>query len=256
MRDRRVWALGFVVLLVVPAFLGLARWQLDRLDERRAANSELYAQEARAPVPVQDVMRAGTDPAALGDGVQWREVTATGQYDADGQQLVRRRPLNGSNGLWVMTPLVLADGSVLAVNRGWVGAGADATTSPPVPPPPAGPVTVTGRVRLTQDAPPRPADLPPGQVTDLDVRAVPAAGPVFPAYVELISSDPPETGTPALAPLPAPELDDGPHLSYAIQWVAFAGIAIGGFVVILRGEARRLAEEETDGTDRPDGEGS
>lgn len=251
LRDRRVWALGFLVLLVVPAFLLLSRWQLNRLDERRAENTLVSTHADAAPVPVQSAMRAGADPASLTADQEWRDITATGRYDAAGQQLVRRRPMDGTNGFWVMTPLVLGDGSVLAVNRGWVAAGPDARTNPQVPVPPAGVVTVVGRLRLSQDAPPRPSDLPAGQVTDLDVRAVGVAGPVYPGYLELVGSDPPETGDPALTPIPLPPLDDGPHLSYAIQWVAFALTAIGGFVFIVRGEARRLEQQRTDQPDQP-----
>ena len=242
-RDRRVWGLGFLVLLVVPAFLLLSRWQLNRLDERRVENHLVSSHSSAAPAAVADVMTAGADPSSLGPDQEWREVTATGRYDADGQQLVRRRPMDGTNGYWVMTPLVTADGSVVAVNRGWIAAGADARTSPAVPPPPPGTVTVVGRVRLSEQAPPRPSDLPTGQVTDLDVRRLTVAGPVYPGYVELVTSTPPETGSPALTPIPLPELDDGPHLSYAVQWIAFAVIAVGGFVVIVRGEARRVAED-------------
>lgn len=243
LRDRRVWGLGFLVIFLVPAFLLLSRWQLHRLDEQRAANSLVTTRVALGPVPVADLMRAGADPDTVGDAQQWRRVTATGRYDAVDQQLVRQRTLNGGNGYWVMTPLITTDGSVLAVARGWVAAGADAISNPTVPAPPAGVVTVMGRIRISQAAPPRPADLPTGQVTDLDVRAVTAQGPIYPGYIELVSSDPPETGNPALTPLPLPELDEGNHLSYALQWICFAFIAVGGFVVILRGEARRREED-------------
>ncbi|HEY7858570.1 MAG TPA: SURF1 family protein [Candidatus Nanopelagicales bacterium] len=244
LRDRRVWGLGFLVIFLVPAFLLLSRWQLHRLDEQRVADSLVNTHIAMAPVPVADVMRAGADPDTVGDSQQWRRVTATGRYDVADQQLVRQRTLNGGNGYWVMTPLVTTDGSVLAVARGWVAAGADAISSPTVPAPPSGVVTVLGRIRISEDAPPRPSDLPAGQVTDLDVRAVTAQGPVYPGYVELISSDPPETGSPAVVPLPIDiQLDASDHLSYAVQWICFAVIAIGGFVVILRGEARRREED-------------
>lgn len=244
LRDRRVWGLGFLVIFLVPAFLLLSRWQLHRLDEQQAADSLVSTHIAMAPVPVADVMRAGADPSTVGDNQQWRRVTATGRYDVAAQQLVRQRTLNGGNGFWVMTPLVTTDGSVLAVARGWVAAGADAITSPAVPPPPAGLVTVMGRVRTSEDAPPRPGDLPAGQVTDLDVRSITASGPVYPGYIELISSDPPESGDPAVVPLPVDiELDASNHLSYALQWLCFAVIAVGGFFVILRGEARRREED-------------
>ena len=150
-----------------------------------------------------------------------------------------------------MTPLVTADGSVVAVNRGWIAAGADARTQADVPAAPSGTVTVAGRVRLSEPAPPRPSDLPAGQVTDLDVRRITVAGPVYPGYLELVSSDPPETGSPAITSIPLPALDDGPHLSYAVQWIAFAVIAVGGFFVIVRGEARRVAEDAASAGSEP-----
>ncbi len=247
-RDRRLWALGFLVLLVVPAFFLLARWQLHRLDERRAENYAVSSHADAAPVPVAEVMTAGAAPDSVGPAQEWREITATGRYETAGEQLVRRRPLDGANGFWVVTPLRLADGSVLLVNRGWIAAGADATSSPEVPAAPSGEVTVTGRVRLSQSADPSAHDLPAGQVSDLDVRAAAVEGPVFPAYLELVSSDPPESGDPAVRALPLPPLDDGPHLSYAVQWIAFAVIAVGGFVLLVRGEARRERDESAAAT--------
>ena len=241
--DRRMVSLFFVVLVVVPSFLLLARWQVHRLDERKAANSIVTTNEAKPTVPVDAVMTAGANPNVVGDDLQWRHITATGYYDQTATQLVRQRTQDGSNGYWVMTPLVTAHG-VLAVNRGWIAAGASAVTSPTVPAAPIGTVSVLGRVQPTEDAGPRPLDLPIGQVTDLDVRAVAASGQVYPGYLQLLSSTPAETGNPVLLSIPEPPLDDGPHLSYALQWVTFAFIAIGGFVVLLRGEARRRREDE------------
>lgn len=232
----------------------LSRWQFHRLDERRAENAGITTHADAAPVPVAEVMSAGADPASIGPEQEWRELTATGVYEPAGEQLVRRRPLEGENGFWVVTPLRLADGAVLLVNRGWVAAGADAMTSPEVPAPPGGTVTVTGRLRASQTADASARDLPAGQVTDLDVRAAAVDGPVYPGYLELVSSDPPETGDPAVRPLPLPPLDEGPHLSYALQWIAFAVIAVGGFVFLVRGEARR-GRDDSDDSDGTDGTG-
>jgi surfeit locus 1 family protein len=39
-------------------------------------------------------------------------------------------------------------------------------------------------------------------------------------------------------PAPLPELDEGPHLSYAIQWFTFATIALVGYVVLSRRDRR------------------
>ncbi len=76
----------------------------------------------------------------------------------------------------------------------------------------------------------------PGQVTALDTRAISElrGEPVFEQYVELTEQDPPAADVPKL--LPAPEVSDGPHLAYAVQWFAFGAIAGGGWVVLARRE--------------------
>jgi cytochrome oxidase assembly protein ShyY1 len=156
---------------------------------------------------------------------------------------VRKRPLEGANGFWVVTPLVIDSGAVLAVNRGWVAAtgGADATQA--VPPPPSGEVEVLGRIQPSQDAPiPQPEDLPAGQITDLSVALVADPATAYPAYVDLVSSTPAQEA--GLRPLPLPDLSDGPHLSYAVQWVFFAAVAVTGFVILVRRE-REYADQGT-----------
>ena len=78
----------------------------------------------------------------------------------------------------------------------------------------------------------------------------------MPAWVQLQREVPTPPGrVPRL--LPAPELTEGPHLSYAIQWFIFSTIAIVGYPLILRRRARELArgdeDDDFDGTlDRPD----
>jgi cytochrome oxidase assembly protein ShyY1 len=236
-------ALGFLVLIVVPSFFLLSRWQLSRLDDRRAENTLVTTNSAAAAVPVDAVLTPGADPAAVPEELRWRPVTATGRYDAAGEVLVRKRPLEGTNGFWVVTPLVTGSGAVLAVNRGWVATtgGADATQA--VPPAPSGEVEVVGRIQLSQDAPiPQPEDLPAGQITDLSVPLVADGATAYPAYIELVSSTPAQE--PGLRPLPLPDLSDGPHLSYAVQWVFFAAVAVTGFVILVRRE-REYADQGT-----------
>ena len=236
LRQPRWLALGFLVLLVVPSFALLSRWQLHRLDEQRAANAVIEHNAAQAPVPVDTVMTAGASPASVGDSAAWRPVTATGHYDVAGQALVRKRPYEGANGFWVATPFVTTSGSVLVVNRGWLEASGGAGAVQDVPPPPAGEVTLVGRVQPSQDAPdPQPGDLPDGQVTDLDVGLVTGTAEAYPGYVDLVSSDPAQAG--GLVPWPMPDLSEGNHLSYAMQWIVFAAIAVGGFVLLVRREA-------------------
>jgi cytochrome oxidase assembly protein ShyY1 len=85
----------------------------------------------------------------------------------------------------------------------------------------------------------------PGQVTALDTQAIGdlLGVPVYEQYVELIDQDPPAGDVPR--PLPAPEVSDGPHLAYAVQWFAFGVIAVGGWVALLRREHKdERADEE------------
>ena len=242
LRQPRWLALAFLIVLVVPSFILLSRWQLSRLDQRRHYNAVVTANAAQAAVPVGTVMAPGSPTSAIGDPQTWRQVTATGHYDTAREVLVRRRPLQGANGFWVATPLVTDSGAVLVVNRGWIEAVGGAGAVQPVPPPPSGPVTVVGRVQPSQDAPsPQPSDLPAGQVTDLDVALVGGSG-AYPGYVDLVSSDP--TQASGLTPIPLPELDEGPHLSYAVQWILFAVVAVTGFVLLVRREREYARDDE------------
>jgi cytochrome oxidase assembly protein ShyY1 len=235
LRQPRWLALGFVVVLVVPSFFALSRWQLSRLDQRRHYNANVTENAQQAPVPVDAVMAPGAPVSSVGDHQTWRQVSATGHYDASRQVLVRKRPLQGANGFWVATPLVTESGAVLVVNRGWLAASGGAGDVQQAPAPPTGTVTVVGRVQPSQEAPSQqPSDLPTGQVTDLDVALVAGASKVYPGYVDLISSDPPQAS--GLTPIPLPDLDEGPHLSYAVQWIFFALVAVTGFVLLIRRE--------------------
>lgn len=242
LRQPRWLALGFLVLLVLPSFILLSRWQLHRLDERRHYNDLVTTHSAAAPVPVDTVMKPGAPVDSVGDDQRWLPVTATGRYDADSTVLVRKRPLDGKNGFWVVTPLITTSGTVLAVNRGWLPAEGAATTTPDVPKPPAGEVSITGRIAPSEEAPDQqPGDLPPGQITDLSVPLVAGGAPAYPGYVTLVTSTPAESSE--LTPIPLPELSDGPHLSYAVQWIFFAVVAVVGFVVLVRRESE-YAEAE------------
>lgn len=243
LRQPRWLALGFLVLLVLPSFILLSRWQLSRLDERRYFNELVTTHSAAAPVPVDTEMQPGAPLDSVGDDQRWLPVTATGRYDAASTVLVRKRPLDGRNGFWVVTPLVTRSGAVLVVNRGWVEAAGGATATQEVPAPPPGEVTITGRIQPSEDAPgTQPGDLPAGQVTDLSVPLVAGDASAYPGYVTLVESTPAESAE--LTPIPLPDLSDGPHLSYAVQWIFFAGVAVVGFVVLIRRESEYAAAEE------------
>jgi cytochrome oxidase assembly protein ShyY1 len=248
LRTRR-W-LGFTALVIgaIVAFGLLSHWQWGRADEKRLERNELQSAIALPPAPLSAVERApdGTLPPAD----EWRHVRVVGTYLTESQALVRKRPLNAQNGFWVMSPLRQDTGETVWVNRGWLPAGQDALATPPIPAPPAGEVTVTGYLRAFEPG----ADgantgLPAGQIAAPAAALLPEVGDVPPAFVQLADSDPAQEG---LVVLPLPEIDEGRNVSYAVQWILFAAVAIGGWFFFLRREA---LEDAALAASRPTGDG-
>jgi len=237
---RRWLGLLAVALLLAATCVQLGRWQLHRLEARHANNDLITSNASARPVPAGDLLGVDDGPAG---GRQYARVRATGRYDTAHQLLVRNRPHDGQVGFYVVLPLVTEQGPALLVNRGWVPAGESATDVPDVPAPPAGDVTVVGRVRPSEPAATRGGTPPRGQVTRIDVPAIAADLPydVYGGYADLVREQPAARQAPiALDP---PETSEGPHLAYGFQWFLFAALALGGFVVLARREAadRRAA---------------
>ena len=224
--------IGAVVLMVNLAF-----WQIRRLDERKDFNREVTT---RAEQPIADFATLVT-PATDPDSVEWRTVTATGTYVADLQLVVVNRGQAGQAGINVVTPLQLDDGRLLLVNRGFVPEPGTA------PAPPAGTVTVEGRVRASQHrglgqlSDPSSGPLTEVQRIDIPRIAEQLPGDVAQVYVDLLASRPSQGDVPI--PLPDPELTEGPHLSYTIQWFIFSVCVLVGWVLAVRRSARKRAAE-------------
>ncbi len=239
-----------LVALVVPAFVLLGFWQLDRWEDKAAA-AQLQEDNINAdPVPVAELTGVGAD---IDNSDRWRAVTVTGSYDTENELLVRNRDGSQGVGLHVLTPLVTDDGSAVLVNRGWVEQPPTATAQPDVPPPTEGEVTATGRLQVSEteentgirDR----GGLPEGQVMLVDVDAIGAdlPYPVYGGYVELTEEEPaPEAAPETVAP---PDTNLGMNLSYAVQWWVFAVIAVGGWVFLVR---RELRDAHQDGSSGPE----
>lgn len=242
------WLVGHVVAaLLAVALVNLGLWQLRRLDERREHNSLLAA---RTAAPVVDVA-AEPEPADP-DVLVYREGAATGTYVADEEVLVRSRSLNGSPGAWVLTPLLLADGRAVVVNRGWIPA-VGHPTLPPDAAAPSGQVSVRGLLQATQRRGSfGPVDPPDGRLdtlarVDLERLGQQVAEPLYPLYLQLEAQEPPAGDLPAL--VPPPPRDEGPHLSYAIQWFTFAVMGVGAYGLIIRRTARQQRSRPDDDDD-------
>lgn len=248
LRQRR-W-LGFTafVLAMLVLCAVLARWQWSRYQYRLAENDRLDAALTAPAVPVDELLDpapAGPDVPPLAQELEWRTVTATGVFDDAGQTAVRRRPLDGRNGFWIVTPLVTESG-VLLVNRGWTPAGTDATDAtdaPDVPAPPSGEVTITGRLRPAEVTEPTEPP-PPGQswAADPQVIITPADALRYNAYAELSTSTPPADQE--LTSLPVPGHRGLNNLVYSVQWLLFGLVGIVGWWRLIRVEGRRSEESD------------
>ena len=235
LRTRR-WA-GFTALVIglIVAFGLLSRWQWSRAEERHAERLMLEAAQASTPTP----LTAGQTPTA------WDPVVVTGTYDADAQLAVRRRPLDATNGFWVMAPLRTDAGERVWVNRGWMPASGAATQAPALPAPPAGVLSVTGWWRDLEPGEPTPADLPGGMITAASGAELLPAGS-WSGFIQRAASTPSDD----LVIVPRASVNESQNISYAIQWALFAAVAIVGWFVFLRREARE-DEHAMGGSDEP-----
>ena len=219
-----------VAAIVAVTCILLGFWQLRRLDERRARNAAILERRQAEPIAIEG---AAPEPAA----VPYRRAVAAGRYDVAHEVLLYGRTLDGASGHHVVTPLVFPSGDAILVDRGWVPF---AERSAPVRngTPPTSEVTVEGSLVPDEgDGSMRPDDA--NVVRRLDVRGIAATLPydVYPLPLLLATQAPPQRG-PLPAPAPPPALSEGPHLSYAIQWFAFAAIAVVGATVLLRRDRR------------------
>ncbi|MEZ5115244.1 MAG: SURF1 family protein [Candidatus Nanopelagicales bacterium] len=233
---RRWLGLTALALVAVVAFAALGTWQWQRtqdiLEAERAAS--------RLPVPVEQVAPAGEPLPGVSVG---RPVTATGRYAADGQRLVADRGLDGRAGSWVLTPLLLEDGTAVAVVRGWVPEiGTEAEQVP------AGSVEVTGVLQPEEAFYAEGGTRADGRLTRIssDTVAPLVTGDLRSGYVMLTGQRP--ASDPAPVPVPPTVVTaDVPfplqNFFYAFQWWFFAAFVVFLWFRWLRLEARERAEE-------------
>jgi surfeit locus 1 family protein len=196
---RRDIVAAAVALVIAMVCVRLGVWQVDRLGQRRARNAILAARLALPPLEVVQ----GT-PA---DSARQRRLIARGVYDYAGELIGPGRSFDGTPGVSLVTPLRLADGATVFVDRGWV------------PSPDARHVDQT-RYRESDTA------------TVEGLGVIPPPGRYNVRFILQQSGTAAPRGLPRRWPGPA--LDDGPHLSYAIQWFSFAVIIVVGTGALLR----------------------
>ena len=231
-RSRRA-TIVVVAVVVAVACVALGFWQLRRLHDRRELNARILSRGSAAPVTIEGTsLPAGARAFA--------RASATGTYDTEHEVLVYGRDLDGQPGSDVVTPLLLPDGGAVLVLRGWVPfAMQEAPVAEAAPP--AGEVTVDGTMLPDEgDGSNRPDEN--GVVRTLDVEGIAStvSYDVAPLPLRLTDQTPAQPSD-LPRPEPPPQLSEGPHLSYAIQWFSFAAIALVGAAILVRREGRATA---------------
>lgn len=217
MRSRLVLVAIFLVTALICLRLGI--WQTHRLRERRAANA---VEQAARSQPILSL-----DGPPMDTSLAQRRVRVRGRYDHGHDMVLRGRQYRGVPGVEIVSPLRMdgpSDTAVL-VNRGFVPS-PDAFTVETDSIREPGMRSVEG-IALRIDSG-RGLPLQDGERVTwarLDRAALRSRlpYPVYPVYI--LQS--PDSSLPSFPRrLEPPALDDGPHLSYAIQWFSFAAIAL------------------------------
>jgi surfeit locus 1 family protein len=242
-RVARVLATLFVVT-AAGVCVSLGVWQLNRAGEKRAAHAKAAA------LLEQPAIEMGDCGATLEPG---RRVRLRGAWDRERHILLSGRTQLGAAGVHLVTPLVLASGERVLVERGWLEA-ADSRIAHPehwI----EGEASVSG-VAVRYPASRHVYDWVPlasertgtalwsARALDSAQVAVHVPSPVANAYVLAgLTAGDTASARPGLVPLPFELQDSGErmHLSYAFQWFSFALIILGGAVALARRANRPAA---------------
>jgi len=220
-RDRPVWVPTIAAVATVALCVTAGNWQHRRMLEKEALQERVQHSATLAPVAL---------PAGVEDWSAWRfrQITATGEYDTRRQILIDNKVHDGRAGFDVVTPLNLADGRAVLVDRGWIAGGPTRARLPHAPPP-EGTITLRGRI-----------DIPARDYYELGDRKAPAGPiwehvdparfaqatgiPVLPIVVEALDS--PLDGD-LVRDWPRPDVGIERHIGYMVQWYTFAAMAAG-----------------------------
>lgn len=248
---RPLWILSHVLVVVaVLAMIRLGFWQMSRWHTEQEALDRIESGLVAEPVALDELLAEVGDPESIegvDESAKYRRVILEGTWDLENQVAIRNRSQGGQPGAWLLTPLVGADGSAVAVARGWIplelaNAGPPYEGTDPID----GQVSVTGVVQLTQQGgglgPQDPDDGTLDTLARVDLArfAEQVDLDLAPVWVELQQSQPAQPDPPVVPveiSLPSPSQ----NFSYMMQWWFFSIIAVGGYALILRKVARAKA---------------
>lgn len=217
---------SLIALLLIILCLWGSQWQYHRGVDRHARNAVIENRIAQSPIELAAVKGNLAD-------FEWQTVEVVGSFNPDKQILLRNRYHDGKYGYEVLTLFTSADNKSFWVDRGWVQAGATATTPPVVTALPQGEVSISGRLRLDSSLPRGSFFALPGKgeglVSELNAQSQLDTEKF---YIDLLSGS--DTSLTPEVTAQLPELSDGPHMAYALQWIFFGGLVFYGRILIRR----------------------
>jgi surfeit locus 1 family protein len=242
MFQRKWLILTLLVFAATALCIRLGIWQLDRLEQRRAFNSQFEMARAQ---PALDLNQEQPENIAE---MEWRSVKVSGEYDFANQVAVRNQYYGNQYGYHLLTPMLFDTSSsnvqaeAILVDRGWIPAEGNSTPADWRKYDEAGTFTVSGQIRLGQAKPALGgvADTLPKDSSKLevwnnaDLAQVATQMPylILPVYIQP-EADANDT-EPPIPFQPTIELTEGPHFGYALQWFTFATILFLGYPFYLR----------------------
>ncbi len=232
--------LAIFVLLVSILFVNLGQWQLRRLDERRDKNSVVAAHVDQPPVEYQTIFNRN-----ITDADQWQRVIVRGTYDQSSQLEAVFRSNAGQTGSEVLTPFKTDRGEWIVIDRGFITRQA-ANPEVVLPDPPEGEMELVGYVRRNERGNENAITPHDGQLRLIDSDAIGAAlGKKFlNGYVTVTESQPADSDQ--LSQVVPPPPDEGPHLSYAVQWFLFTAITVIGMFLLIRSDIKAMRKAKAD----------
>ena len=216
---RRFWLITIAAGLAIALTIGLGRWQLSRAAEKEALAAAMASQSSQP-------LLSGLELAGRTDRpqVMHRPVVLHGRWLPEHTVFLDNRQMNAKPGLFVVTPLALADSpAVVLVQRGWVQRNFLDRSSLPVIDTPSGTVTIKGRIAPPPSKLYELGDPQLGRIRqNLDMAAFARESglSLLPVSVQQVGA--PADGLQRDWSQPATGVDK--HYGYAAQWFGLSGL--------------------------------
>jgi len=245
MNRLQAWKRWLVWLLLVSMFsvacVFLSQWQFNRRAEAVAKIDSIAKNYDQAPVAISDL----ASETSFAREYEWRPVKLSGSFLIDNAVLVRNRPYNGASGFLQVIPFQLSTGEIIAVETGWLPTSSDNDVPELIPLPKSTQQEIIARVRPAEPTLNR--DAPAGQIATINIDALIAKenlqGKIYRSVYTRIADSYNNAEFPKI--LSKPELTEGNHLSYALQWILFALMAFAAlwWAVKQEVEAKKIAAD-------------